>query len=249
MKDTGSTVAIFMINGINSLLGWNAVLAALDYFFACFSEYNVYSFLPIPVFAGYLTVGSNYHNLSNKYKYITLITAGNIGINLCLAAILVVSIVAPHTLAGFLLLELFAFLIGASANLSQLSFFAMINYLSQDVVSKFTVGTAVSGLFITVVRMVILAAFGSSNESIAPIVIYFIIAIIFNTMDLFINIRFCKSAVYKDKIDHFLVHREASPLQDHEESILETNDLSPEDAAVVAEERRIEEQSYFKTLL
>lgn len=134
-----------------------------------------------------------------------------------------------------------------SANLSQLSFFAMINYLSQDVVSKFTVGTAVSGLFITLVRMIILAGFGTSSDSIAPIVIYFIIAIIFNTMDLFINIRFCKSSVYRDKIGHFLVQK--NPLQDHEESILETNDLSPEDAAVVNEERRIEEQSYFQTLL
>lgn len=104
MKDKGSTVAIFMINGINSLLGWNAVLAALDYFFACYSEYNVYSFLPIPVFVGYLSIGFNYHKLSNSYKYITLITAGNIGINISLAAILLVSIVAPHSLGGFLLL-------------------------------------------------------------------------------------------------------------------------------------------------
>lgn len=103
----------------------------------------------------------------------------------------------------------------------------MINYLSQDVVSKFTVGTAVSGLFITVVRMIILAGFGSGSESIAPIVIYFIIAIIFNTMDLFINIRFCKSALYKEKIDHFLAHRDNPLQQDHEESIIETNDLSP----------------------
>ena len=34
--DTSKTILIFLINGINSLLGWNAVLAALDYFQAAF---------------------------------------------------------------------------------------------------------------------------------------------------------------------------------------------------------------------
>jgi hypothetical protein len=60
-KDTTKTIIIFTINGINSLLGWNAVLAALDYFQGCFPDYNIYSFLPIPLFLGYLIVGSTYH--------------------------------------------------------------------------------------------------------------------------------------------------------------------------------------------
>jgi hypothetical protein len=113
------------------LLGWNAVLAALDYFQAVFLSYNVYSFLPIPVFVGYILTGSTYHLLSNKYKYITLIITGNIGVNIALAAILIVSIVLKQTAVGFIILLLCALLIGISANLSQLSFFAMINYLSQ----------------------------------------------------------------------------------------------------------------------
>lgn len=95
--DTPKTILIFLINGINSLLGWNAVLAALDYFQAAFSSYNIYSFLPIPVFIGYIIVGSTYHILSNKYKYATLIIAGNTGINIALIAILVVSIVLKQT--------------------------------------------------------------------------------------------------------------------------------------------------------
>lgn len=192
-KDTNKTVLIFTINGINSLLGWNAVLAALDYFAGAFPDYNIYSFLPIPVFIGYILVGSTYHILSNKYKYIQLITVGNIGINIALAAILMVSIVLKETAVGFMLLLLSALMIGVSANLSQLSFFAMINYLSQNVVSKFTVGTAISGLFITLIRIVILVIAGSNSTSIIPIIIYFAIALVFNTLDLFMNIQFCKS--------------------------------------------------------
>lgn len=197
MQDTNSTILIFLINGINSLLGWNAVLAALDYFQDVFKDYNIYSFLPIPVFIGYIIVGSTYHILSNKFKYLHLITAGNMGINISLISILLVSTLLPGEPAGFILLLFCAFLIGISSNLSQLSFFAMINYLSQSVVSKFTVGTAISGLFINLVRMIILAGFGTSNDSVIPIVIYFIIAMLFNTFDLLVNVKFIKSDVYK----------------------------------------------------
>lgn len=140
-----------------------------------------------------------------------MITVGNIGINFALLAILIVSIVLKQSAGGFVLLLLCAFLIGVSANLSQLSFFAMINYLSQEVVSKFTVGTAISGLFITAIRLIILAIFGPDDKAILPIIIYFIIAIIFNTLDLFMNITFCKSHVYKHKIDKFLVHHHPDP--------------------------------------
>ena len=72
--------------------------------------------------------------------------------------------------------------------------------------SKFTVGTAISGLFITLIRIIILGIAGTNSTSIVPIVIYFAIALIFNTMDLFMNIQFCKSEVYKNKIEKFLVH-------------------------------------------
>jgi hypothetical protein len=43
------------------LLGWNAVLAALDFFANSFKDYNVYSFMPVPVFAGYLCVAFAFH--------------------------------------------------------------------------------------------------------------------------------------------------------------------------------------------
>jgi uncharacterized membrane protein YvlD (DUF360 family) len=85
----------------------------------------------------------------------------------------------------------------------------MINYLSQDVVSKFNIGLAFSGLFIVIVRVIVTAIFGSDDVSSTPTIIYFSIAIVFITFDLFLNVYFCKSAVYKKKIDHFLVHNDA----------------------------------------
>ena len=84
----------------------------------------------------------------------------------------------------------------------------MINYLSQSVVSKFTIGTAVSGLFVATIRAIIVGIFGSQDKSYKPIIIYFVIALIFNTFDLFMNLFFCSSSVYRHKIDHFLLHHD-----------------------------------------
>ena len=179
-------------------MGWNAVLAALDYFAASFKSYNVYSFLPIPLFVAYLVTGLSYHKISNRWKYSNIIITGNSIVNVSMVCLFLVSVSLDQTLIGFILSLLCTFCIGFGANLSQLSFFAMINYLSWEVVSKFTVGTAVSGLFMVLVRIIITLFFGTDdNSSFLPILIYFVIALSVNTADIFMNIKFCKSDVYK----------------------------------------------------
>ncbi len=68
-------------------------------------------------------------------------------------------------------------------------------------VSKYTIGTAVGGLCITSVRMIIVAIAGADDKlNLIPIVIYLLIAIGFNFFDLFLNVKFCKSHTYKTKI-------------------------------------------------
>lgn len=84
-------------------------------------------------------------------------------------------------------------IMGLGSNTYQLTFFAMINYLSESVVSKFTIGTALSGLSITVIRMIIVAIAGADEGDTTPIIIYFIIAICFNVFTLQQNVTFFKS--------------------------------------------------------
>ena len=121
---------IFFINGINALLGWSAVLAAFDYFATSFKDYNVYSFLSVPLFVAYLLVGLSYHKISNRWKYSTLIITGNTIVNISLVCIFLISIMLDQTLIGYILTLVCSFFIGLGANISQLTFFAMINYLS-----------------------------------------------------------------------------------------------------------------------
>lgn len=88
--------------------------------------------------------------------------------------------------------------------------YAMINYLSADVVSKYTIGTAVSGLFLTTIRAIVLAVGGSDNSAVLPTAIYFCIAIGVNICVIIMNVHFCRSNVYRDKIDAFLIKHDES---------------------------------------
>lgn len=85
------------------------------------------------------------------------------------------------------------FFLGIGANCAQLSFFSMINYLSQNVVSRFTIGTALSGLSLNLLRLIIVAIAGADNSNTAPIIIYFLIAISFNFLTMILNYSFLKS--------------------------------------------------------
>ncbi|MCB0370243.1 MAG: hypothetical protein KDD45_12680 [Bdellovibrionales bacterium] len=99
-------------------------------------------------------------------------------------------------------------MVGVGTNLSQLTFCAMINYLSQKIVSKYTIGTAVSGVLISGIRIVITAIYGVDDQSYLPIIIYFIVAGFINTANIVLNIKFCRSTVYRQNIDYYLLHRD-----------------------------------------
>lgn len=196
------------MNGINCILGWNAVLASIDFFASSFQDYDIYSLIAIPLFIGYLVIAFSYHWISIRFSYIKLIMVGNMTLNACLLGMLLVSLYLPQSVLGFIILMAFCFVQGLGGMLSQLTFYAMINYLSENIVSKFTIGTAISGLVIVFFRVILALIFGTNSVSNVPIVLYFSVAIIFNTLDMVLNIYFCKSEVYMARIDCFIVNKQ-----------------------------------------
>ena len=193
---------------MNSILGWNAVLSTLDYFKVKFADFNVYSFLPIPVFVGYIVIGMLFHSISSRFKYVNLIIFGNLLIDLGMISLLLTSIFFSQTTEGFALLLFSALIIGIGANINEITLYAMINYLSVEVVSKYTIGSALSGLFITAMRTVILIFAGSDNSQISSAIIYFSFAIGFNVLAIVLNVYFCNSSVYKEKVENYIVYED-----------------------------------------
>ncbi len=156
-----STNIVFFMNGILSLLGWNAILTSFSYFAYQYDGYDVYLYFPVPLFTGYAIIGLTFKMISEKYSYKFLITLGIIVTNTFLLILLFISFwVEPHI--GFWMSEFCCLILGLSGNLTQLSFFAMLNYLTGTVVSRFTVGTAMSGLSLNIAQILIIAILGSN---------------------------------------------------------------------------------------
>lgn len=188
------TDILFLINGVAALLGYNALLTSLDYFSFVYKGYDVYSLFLPPVFLGYVIIVLSYKWLSYKFSYTKLVTVGIILCNISLLMFLLLSLTCKDAKGfGFGMSIIACLLLGIGSNLYQLTFFAEINYLSESVVSKFTIGTAVSGLFITTLRIIIVAIAGTNKELSFPIILYFIIAILFNFFTLFSNLTFFRS--------------------------------------------------------
>lgn len=185
---------LFLINGIASLLGYNALLTSLDYFNSVYKGYDVYSLFLPPVFLGYVLIVLSYRWLSYKFTYARLVTTGIILCNISLLILLILSLTCREAKGfGFGMSLVACFILGAGANSYQLTIFAEINYLSESCVSKFTIGTALSGLGITVLRMIIVSIAGTDDSLTFPIILYFIIAMLFNFFTLSSNLTFFRS--------------------------------------------------------
>lgn len=85
------------------------------------------------------------------FSYRNLVFSGILINNLMLVFLLLLSVFCKNNQAvGFYLSLVCCFVIGVANDFAQLSFFAMINYFGEKTVSKFTIGTAGSGLFLTI---------------------------------------------------------------------------------------------------
>ncbi len=116
---------MFLVNGIASLLGYNALLTSLDYFNWVYKGYDVYSLFLPPVFAGYVLIVLSYRWLSNKFTYKLLVSSGIILCSIALVLFLILSLICRESKGlGFGLSLFGCFLLGVGANLYQMTFYA-----------------------------------------------------------------------------------------------------------------------------
>ena len=96
------TQYLFLINGISSLLGYNALLTSLDYFDFVYDGYDVHSLFLPPVFLGYVVVVLSLRWISKKYTYKALVTFGIVSCNFLLFILLVLSLTQNRARASVL---------------------------------------------------------------------------------------------------------------------------------------------------
>ena len=173
----------------------------MDYYSYIYDPNNIVLWFPTPLFVAYLLSGILYNYMSKVKSYRFLLTIGIIITNISLFVLFLLSIIFKNSIqTGFVLSLVTCFIIGFASNTAQLTFFAMINYLGTVVVSRFTIGTAISGLMLVVLRMIIVAILGSDESNTLPIWIYMVLAILFNFFNLVLNIKFFASSDYKEQV-------------------------------------------------
>ena len=188
----------FLFNGISSLLGWNAVLATFDFYAAQYPDDNVYLWFPIPLFLMYVVTGLFWKEICKRVSYKYLILVGLIVINIIMVLLPLIAYYKGNSQLGYILCLMLCGLIGIFNNIAQLSFFALINFMSLDIVNIFNQGTAVSGLTMILLRIIILAIKGPDSNNFGSILIYMIITILVNTFDIILNIKFFRSDSYNE---------------------------------------------------
>lgn len=174
------------------------VLNSLDYFHSVYTKYDVYSYFLLPLLLGYLLIAVVFRQITRRIVLPRLINLGIIVSCVSLFALLLTSLMfRNHPGLGFYLSVLICLVIGVSGNAVQLSYFSMINFVSERVISRFTIGTAVSGLGLNIIRMITVAIAGAKAHSALPIMAYFIVAAVVFLIDIYLNTRFCRTEFYK----------------------------------------------------
>lgn len=121
-----------------------------------------------------------------------MVVGGLVAVNIIMVALPLVANYVEGT-SGFVICLILCGCLGIASNNSQLSFLALINYMSPDIVNIYNSGQAVCGLTMILTRMAILGIKGSNSNSFSAIIIYMIITIALNTVDIFLNIKFFRS--------------------------------------------------------
>ena len=153
------------------------------------------------ILVGYLIAGVSFRKLQRKVRLSKLINYGLVGTSFVLFLLFLTSLIfrrAPGL--GFYVSCFLCILLGFNSNIVQMGYFSIINFVPEIVVARFTLGTAVGGLFLTILRIIIFAIAKSRVDLVLPILIYFGIATGIQIFDLILNVRFCKTSFYKRKI-------------------------------------------------
>lgn len=193
-----------MVHGIACLFGWFVVLNSLDYFQSIYPHYDVYAFFLLSILIGYIIIAVTYRQITSKVAIQRIVNLGLIICTVSLLLLLLTSLIFKKAERfGFFLCVVLCIIVGISSNIVQLSYFAMINFVPEKAISAFTLGTAFSGLSLTILRMII-TAIGGTKPLFGPIFIYFLIACVVQMVDLVLNNKFCRSQYFIEKISPFI---------------------------------------------
>lgn len=166
----------FVVLGSGILIGWNAILTAIDWLTLLFSEYNPSFILPIvnfcscPIFQLFVTSKGHLISYNKRIVCCLMFVAFLLGLIPVVATTIRGSV-------GFAFVCVLVFLNGSVDSIAQTSVYGMAGMMPGEYTQAVMLGNSISGIILGVARVACLAIFSTDSAGLAKgTTVYFTIS-------------------------------------------------------------------------
>ncbi|KAL4429523.1 hypothetical protein ABPG74_014298 [Tetrahymena malaccensis] len=222
----------FVLQGIISLLGYNAILGSLDYFAQNFSNYNIYFYLPLPPMITFNLVSLAMPFIAQKIQF-------PLRISICIFGMVVILVMLPiatnylnQTAGGFVVIMILSLIWGVFGQIFNSSLLGLSCMMDQNKIVAYNIGSSASGIIVIIIRIIVVCFLGDDVNF--STLIYFLSAGFLNVVGFILHQFYVKTVSYisvQEKHKQSLIYfQEEQIIQD--ENYLEDN--SPEQIQTVS---------------
>lgn len=185
-------VFYFYLQGIGSLLGWNAVLTALDFFAEKFPFAKVYFTFSLPKFAANLLFCPLMVQIARKFTLNQRVSGGLILIGIFLLLLPAVGELMANGI-GYGITLVILFILGGLNGISCSSVVGFAANFPHFYMAKLMAGSGIAGLILNATRAVCLAIFGSQDGLLESTALYFILSAVMSVGCAMVHQSFVKT--------------------------------------------------------
>lgn len=195
---TGLAKINFLLLGLATLIGYNAVLSSIDFFSSKFPDYNISFIMLIPSFLATLIFSLFASYFSKIFSLNTRIFGCIIIMSICLFILPFEAYYLPNE-TGFYLFLAINFIISAFLAIMQATCVGLACIFPYEAMSLFNTGIGFSGILMSVLRIIYILIYNDSDSThmLYSLVIFFSSAVFFLLLALVIHIVFIKSEYFK----------------------------------------------------
>lgn len=228
-------MAYFFSMGVGSLLAWNTILTAVDFFQVRFPSYNISFLFPIPYIIGTILVNLFIVEIAHCVRLNARVVGGIAMMCVIMATMPLSSSNLPEHI-GFWVLMISLFVLAAANIVSEASLIGMTALFPAVYIRFFQTGLGAAGLAVNALRMICLATVGDSSSDYISIIVYFGLTLLVTIHCIVIHLRFIRTDTFKfytHKIHH----------DRHNDSSVQVEPNAPELAgALVSNQETVEEK-------
>lgn len=198
MRSNGLTLLNFLLLGNSILIGWNSVISSLDFFITKFDQPNLPFFMVIPCNIATIMFNLLIGNIAKYINPYYRIVFGLFFLAISLILFPISAIVFSNYL-GYWIFLLLNFVANAFLVIVQCSVLALVSAFPNDCMTWLNAGFSVSGVLITLTRIILLCIFDESDQyNLICMLIYYGISFLFVILSLFVFVKFHKE-IEKEK--------------------------------------------------